>query len=52
MDYIHFNPVKHGFVAQPGDWPFSSFGRCVALGIYPPGWASSGTELAEAGERR
>jgi putative transposase len=52
MDYIHFNPVKHGFVAHPGDWPFSSFGRCVALGIYPPGWASSGTELAEAGERR
>jgi putative transposase len=52
MDYIHFNPVKHGFVAHPGDWPFSSFGRCVALGIYPPGWASSATELAEAGERR
>ena len=21
MDYIHFNPVKHGLVANPGDWP-------------------------------
>jgi hypothetical protein len=25
MDYIHFNPVKHGFVAGPADWQFSSF---------------------------
>ena len=22
MDYIHFNPVKHGFVADPANWPF------------------------------
>jgi hypothetical protein len=25
MDYTHFNPVKHGLVAHPADWPHSSF---------------------------
>ena len=27
--YIHFNPVRHGFVDDPADWPYSSYG--VAL---------------------
>lgn len=27
MDYIHWNPVKHGYVADPGDWPHSSWHR-------------------------
>jgi len=30
------NPVKHGLVAHPADWPHSSFLRCVAGGIIPP----------------
>jgi putative transposase len=37
-DYIHYNPVKHGYVAQPRDWPWSSFHRFVARGIYPLDW--------------
>jgi len=52
MDYVHFNPVKHGFVANAADWPYSSFRRCVALGLYPADWSIGGTELAEVGERR
>jgi putative transposase len=52
MDYIHFNPVKHGLVSHVGDWPFSSFPRCVANGIYPRDWAETAVELAESGERR
>ena len=24
MNYIHHNPVKHGYVKQWSDWPFSS----------------------------
>ena len=32
MDFIHFNPVKHGLVARAADWPFSRFARCVARG--------------------
>ncbi|MGE3784931.1 MAG: transposase [Alphaproteobacteria bacterium] len=52
MDYIHFNPVKHGNVQNPADWPFSSFRRCVAAGLYPADWLGGGGEPAEAGERR
>jgi putative transposase len=51
MDYIHFNPVKHALTAHPADWPFSSFARCVKLGLYPIDWAIEGAEPAEAGER-
>jgi putative transposase len=25
FDYIHFNPVKHGLVGHPADWPHSTF---------------------------
>ncbi len=38
MDYIHFNPVKHGLAERPGDWPYSSFTRAVEKGLYEPGW--------------
>jgi putative transposase len=38
-DYIHWNPVKHGLVARPGDWPYSSFHQFVRRGIYPREWA-------------
>ena len=37
-DYIHFNPVKHGLVAQVSQWPHSTFHRFVKRGIYPPDW--------------
>jgi putative transposase len=49
MDYIHFNPVKHGLVSMAADWPFSSFHRAVAKGLYPREWASK-LELEDAGE--
>ena len=51
MDYIHFNPVRHGHVPHPADWPYSSFARCVALGMYPIDWAFGGVDLADVGER-
>jgi putative transposase len=40
VDYIHFNPVKHGHVARVQDWPYSSFHRMVRLGMCPRDWAS------------
>ena len=52
MDYIHFNPVKHGLAHDPGDWPFSSFRHCVAAGLYPAGWLGGGAEPVETGERK
>ena len=33
VDYIHFNPVKHGLVSRVSDWPYSSFHRYVGRGI-------------------
>jgi putative transposase len=50
MDYIHFNPVKHGLVSETRDWPYSTFHRAVRLGIYPPQWSSAQTELTTTGE--
>jgi putative transposase len=41
VDYIHYNPVKHGHVDSVVDWPHSSFHRYVRMGVYPPDWAGS-----------
>ena len=38
VDYIHFNPVKHGYVSRVCDWPHSSFHRYVARGVLPTDW--------------
>jgi putative transposase len=38
LDYIHYNPVKHGYVDNPDDWPYSTFKRYLARGHYEPGW--------------
>lgn len=38
MDYIHYNPVKHGYVCRPGDWPHGSFRQAVARGWYEAFW--------------
>jgi len=38
VDYIHFNPVKHGHVARVADWPHSSFHRYVERGLLPVDW--------------
>jgi putative transposase len=46
VDYIHFNPVKHGHVTRVRDWPYFLFHRMVKLGIYPFDWAGDATESA------
>jgi len=38
VDYIHYNPVKHGLVGRVRDWPHSSFHRYVRLGLVPQDW--------------
>jgi putative transposase len=53
VEYIHFNPVKHGHVVRVKDWPYSSFHRYVRRGIYVEDWAGSGVdEQQEYGEMR
>lgn len=41
VDYIHYNPVKHGLASSASAWPYSSFSRHVATGIYPANWGQS-----------
>ncbi len=42
VDYIHWNPVKHGWVKRAADWPHSSFHRYVQQGIYTAEWGVDG----------
>ena len=42
MDYIHYNPVKHGLVSKVVDWPWSTFHRYVKEGVYDENWGSQG----------
>jgi putative transposase len=39
LDYLHYNPVKHGLVERVQDWPYSSFHRHVRQGLLPADWA-------------
>ncbi len=38
VDYIHFNPVKHGYVQHVLNWPYSSFHRYVQSGLLNEEW--------------
>jgi len=40
MDYIHYNPVKHGLVNTVAEWPYSTFHRMVRHGYYPADWGN------------
>jgi putative transposase len=44
IDYLHFNPVKHGYVRRVADWPFSSFHRLVTQNVYPRDWGGTACE--------
>lgn len=41
-DYIHINPVKHGYVSAVHEWPFTSYHGFVKRGVYRIDWAGSG----------
>jgi putative transposase len=52
VDYIHFNPVKHGWVTRVRDWRYSSFHRMVRLGVYSLDWGGDvATDATAFGER-
>ena len=38
IEYIHYNPVKHGHINQVKDWPHSSFHQYVKQDIFPKDW--------------
>lgn len=41
MDYIYYNPVKHGYVNRVQDWKYSSFHQDVKQGLYPVNWGGN-----------
>ena len=50
VDYIHFNPVKHGWVLRARDWPYSSLHRFVREGKLAPDWGISAAIDGQFGE--
>ena len=40
IDYIHYNPVKHGYVKSPKEWKYSSFMKFVQTGFYEENWCN------------
>jgi putative transposase len=47
VDYIHWNPVKHGLVKRAVDWPHSTFHRFVASGRYPRAWGTADADFGD-----
>jgi putative transposase len=47
VEYIHYNPVKHGYVARPIDWQFSSFRRFVKSGVYAEDWGAGKVQFPD-----
>lgn len=50
MDYLHFNPAKHGLVERVTDWRFSSFHRLVKAGVYAADWGVAADLEMNVGE--
>jgi len=40
IEYIHYNPVRHGLVSRPADYIYSSFARYAEQGLYATDWGS------------
>jgi putative transposase len=36
IDYVHSNPMRHGFCEQASEWPWSSLHRFIAAGFTTP----------------
>lgn len=53
VDYVHYNPVKHGYAMRAAEWAYSSIHRYIAAGTLAPDWgtAMDGTDEGGYGER-
>jgi len=47
LDYLHWNPVKHGVVGRVAEWPYSTFHRFVREGLYAEDWGGQGVDAAD-----
>lgn len=53
INYIHYNPVKHGYVNRPSNWEYSSIHKYIRADILPVDWGSASlpTSFKTYGER-
>jgi putative transposase len=53
VEYIHYNPVKHGYVVRAVDWPYSSIHRYIEAGMMDHDWGGGicGNDKSGYGER-
>ena len=53
MDYIHINPIKHGYVSRASSWKYSSIHRYIEKGMIDANWAcqTDDFEMSHFGER-
>ena len=51
VDYVHYNPVKHGYAPEPVAWPYSSIHWFVRTGRVCRSWggADNGEDFGEPG---
>jgi putative transposase len=47
IDYIHWNPVKHGYVTRPIDYQWSTFRQFVRMGEYELEWGTGKVKIAD-----
>jgi len=45
INYIHYNPVKHGYAKNVKDWEYSSFHKFVKLKNYDENWGSGSSDI-------
>jgi len=45
LHYIHYNPIKHGLVTKPEDYPHSSYNEYLKRGWYDIGWGHDEPEI-------
>ena len=49
IEYIHYNPVKHGYVDCASDWPYSTIHKYIAEGLVESDWASGAADSDDTG---
>ena len=47
LDYIHYNPVKHGLVKSSRAYLHSSFAEFMSEGLYEPEWGAIDSVIIE-----
>jgi len=41
VEYIHYNPVKHGYITKASLWPYSSIHRYINSGMIDEDWGAN-----------